>query len=235
MEQGKGIRIASIVAYFCLGAWTVFAILSIARWTSERLTFEVGHVILWLSFILLLVFTGCGLAGWLPGQGLLQLNISNVMYADDVTAGLPGMKMYAVLNGRQFYWGIPSQTIIYLAIDKETRANWKLAKAIVEEYLPNGTLVPALTAPPDTRFPEDGKTGPSSVIVKGLHDGPLYRVTVYFEPFGDVFDKDIKAMMTSKEKTVVEKYATIAKTACREISAHCGIKASLDPPKDARP
>ncbi len=83
-EQGKGIRYVNIAAYLVLGLWTLVSIFTISRWTSERLTFITGHVILWLCLVLWVAFAGFALLGRLPGQGLLLLGVSNIEYADDV-------------------------------------------------------------------------------------------------------------------------------------------------------
>ncbi len=225
LEQSKGVRFWNIACYSILGLWILISIFTIARWTHEQLTFVVGHVILWLCGVLYVAFVILGFFGMLPGQGLLSLGVSSVTYADDVTAGLPGLKVYAVLNGRQFWWGIPSVTPLYVQIDKDTRNTWRVAKATVDEYMPNGTLMPALAKAPEVINPE---SGPAEIRVTGLFDGPTYRVTIYLERYGDAFDQDVLKLASQDEDSIRKKYRALTEKDCRQITAHRGVTVSLE-------
>jgi hypothetical protein len=224
-EQGKGIRYANIVIYIVLGLWTLISIYIIVRNTSERLTFVTGRAIFRLCLALWFLFAFCGLFGLLPGQGLLQLGVSNVEYADGVTDGLPGLKVHIILNGRQFHWGMPSKTTLYVFLDKETAKDWQVARAKVEEYLPNGQLMPALTKPPVVRHPEKG---PTEVVLTGLFDGPTYRATISLERFGDDFDEDVRQLASPNAESIRKKYQVIAERASRQIAARAGINVRLE-------
>lgn len=227
VEKGKGPQFWNMFWYGILQFWTIVSIFLITRYTSDWLTFKVGRITYRLCTCTSVAFLVLGLSGRLPGQGLLTLGVSNVTYADNVREGLPGLQMYVVITGRQFNWGIPSTTTLYVSLDAETAKAWTPTRAVVEEYLPNGALMPALAKPPTIDVQECGS---AMVKIEGLCDGPTYRTTIYFEPSAAAFVEDIRKMTSKNASAIREKWKTFAETECRKIGPRCGIGASLREP-----
>jgi hypothetical protein len=119
---------------------------------------------------------------------------------------------------------MPSRTRLLVSLDEKASGAWKVAKAGVEEYLPDGRLVPALVEVP---VPTVRENGPTEVTLKGLFDGPRYRVTIYIEATGDEFEHDIGGRTPKNADEIKRKYQVIAEKACGDLNARGGISIKL--------
>jgi hypothetical protein len=159
--------------------------------------------------------------------------VFNVQYAEDVRAGLPGLSVAALLNGRQFLGGVAPKTSLRVSLKNKAAKGWKVGKCDIAQYLPNGKLMPALADANVTRH--DSWT---QIEITGLVDGPTYKATIHFEPTAADFAKDGEEMGNLSEEAANQKdrmnvlraaWRKVAKSAQKEISAGGEINVTLDP------
>jgi len=209
-EQGKGGGWnLFLTSYAIVGTCTVMVMFVIARVTKggeseqksriysyDRGTLIAGNAISWTSLVLLLAFIAFCYKGCLPGQKPLCIERRQLQIEETVSAALPGLKLDFYLSDKNFGGEMPQNAQLNVTLSDK----WRVAatKAEVEEYSSSGKLIPAQAVVDANDSPDCGE--PTTVMVRGLRNGPLYLVTLFLEPRGDDYDDDTKKIYEAKNK-----------------------------------